>query len=86
VLRRAYWTRLWIIQEAVLSSDKTIHIGPLHLMWDALAQILFLFIYKFWSKGWLRAGQGPWDLRDVIKRLVPEKLERINFTTQLDTA
>ncbi|KAH8594817.1 heterokaryon incompatibility protein-domain-containing protein [Bisporella sp. PMI_857] len=39
LLGRSYWHRVWIIQEILLSSEKSLHIGPLVLSWDTLINV-----------------------------------------------
>ena len=43
ILSRPWWTRIWIVQEVVLSTQPTVHIGgykvPLSLISDAIASL-----------------------------------------------
>lgn len=40
LISRAYWTRLWVIQEVVLASALVIHCGTHSLSWDVFSKIL----------------------------------------------
>jgi hypothetical protein len=41
LLRRAYWTRVWIIQETMVAKDITVHCGSKSFEWQALRALLF---------------------------------------------
>jgi hypothetical protein len=74
LLRRAYWTRIWIVQEVLLAKSLVLLCGPALLQWDALRHAYELLKIAVRSESDRTSSLGMLLTTHTMK-MVPLKLE-----------